>query len=479
MSKWIIKENINKSLKKNMILEECELIHTDVVSLEKHEGGFSFFSKGKNFKTESNRVVKLLGKAEDFRKYLQEVNEKAPVRYIRWMSEPMFNLIPGEIYEESQVQNADKYHSFDAGINKIFVKCENEVYCFRGSNRELHKNLQIIVPKKEEPKQQIIESGSVQVIEKIIEQKVVEGPRGFPGEQGPPGPIGPVGPEGPRGYQGATGRDGTPGEPGPMGPMGPTGPQGEQGIPGEAAQKGDTGPQGPPGERGEKGDQGPPGPKGEQGLPGEVAQKGETGPQGPPGEKGEKGERGQRGPHGYPGPAGPIGPTGEPGPAGPEGKKGPRGTKGDRGPTGDSPIVKAKYPLVFDDDKGLFTIDKKFFEKLLSSGQVNQQLMNKFVNAASSGGGGVGIQDGNSGTLLTRSVDDIIFQGSGVTLEKYGKNVRVNISGGGSIEYGARMFAGTEDYITNLGVQYVTGDFHLNTDTGIVYTRLENTWVQV
>jgi hypothetical protein len=431
MSKWIIKENINDILKKNMILEETDLLHTQIITLDKTDGGFNFFSKGKNFKTENNIVVKLIGKGQTFREYLQEVNDDPSKRYVKWMGRPIFNLVPGEIYEESLHKNADKTYAADSGVNLIYIKCLNEVYAIRGSRKKLSQITTIIQETKQEQNPVQIQQEIVETKERIIEQKVIQGPRGFPGDQGPPGIMGPVGPQGEQGPPGPTGKNGIDGKDGQIGPRGergepgPTGPQGERGLPGEVAQRGDTGPQGEPGPPGEKGDPGPAGPPGKPGPPGPA---GENGVSGQRGERGEKGERGQRGPHGYPGPPGPIGPTGEIGPAGP---KGPRGSKGSKGDTGDSPIIAAKYPLVFDEDKGLFTIDKKFFEKLLSNGQVNSQLMNKFVNAASSGGGAVGIQDGNSNTLLTRSVDDLIFQGSGVTLAQEGKNVRVTISGSG------------------------------------------------
>jgi hypothetical protein len=428
--KWIIKKDINSDLRKNTVVEETNVLHSSVVNLNKDKK--FHFSNGKNFKLQSGQVVKILGSKNELLEYIQVYKEPTEVRYFRWKGNVHDDLIPGTLYEESTLRDYDKSIHLDAGLNAFFLKCENKVYKIQGSKFKLASVIEIVVPKKE-----VNNLPSDILVEKIIhEEKYIgpmgpQGPRGLPGEDGPMGPIGPVGPQGPVGEEGVpgpTGKDGLDGSPGPIGPIGPVGPTGPQGIPGEAAERGDPGPIGPTGPvgatgpKGEKGDQGP------QGLPGEVAQKGEQGDRGEKGEPGEKGERGQRGPAGPIGPMGPLGPTGEIGPAGPKGPRGPKGSKGD---TGDSPIIAAKYPLVFDEDKGLFTIDKKFFEKLLSNGQVNSQLMNKFVNAASSGGGAVGIQDGNSNTLLTRSVDDLIFQGSGVTLAQEGKNVRVTISGSG------------------------------------------------
>ena len=75
MSKWIIKKTINENLKKNQIIEETNVLHTEAVLLNEYSGGFSLFSKGKNFITESGRVVKLMGKRSDFDDHIQEYVE--------------------------------------------------------------------------------------------------------------------------------------------------------------------------------------------------------------------------------------------------------------------------------------------------------------------------------------------------------------------------------------------------------------------
>ena len=479
MSKWILKKNIDSSLTKNTILEETDLIHKEVIYLNEYSGGFSFFSKGKNFKTESGYVVKLIGKSTDYEDVLEELKTVKNKKY-QWIGIKNENLIPGMYYKESPLNEADRLVVLDPGINEIFLEVNNEVYAIRGSRKSFSQNLNLIVEESAPKDQKIEKQITLQEIKKeILTERINE--------------IKLIGPTGPRGYRGFPGDQGPRGEKGITGSVGPVGNTGDMGLKGETGNRGEIGPTGPKGERGIRGPEGRRGANGPRGPKGEIGERGETGPIGLPGPPGPRGKTGKPGNTGSNGPTGPKGDTGKQGPKGtpgkdgadgkdgPKGPRGSRGPKGNRGPTGDSPIVKAKYPLVFDDDKGLFTIDKKFFEKLLSGGQINQQLMNKFINAASSGGGAVGIQDGNSGTLLTRSVDDLIFEGSGVELEKYGKNVRVKISGGGggSVEYGARMFAGTEEYITNLEVEFVTGDFHLNTDTGIVYSRLDDVWVQV
>lgn len=489
MSKWILKKNLNSNLTKNSIVEETDLLHTSVIKLNKK---FNFFKEGKNFKSVDGTVYKFMGSYSDINDVLQEYKEKESPRYFRWKGHPIGNLIPGDLYEESQLTNVDHAHAVDPGLNVFYIECGDQVVSIRGSKAKLEPLLEIVVPKKDNLEKKV-------VTEKVInEERYVgpPGPRGMPGEIGPLGPVGRdglPGRDGEVGPVGVTGRgiknidqidrenvlvhmsDGSvhglvlpAGNIGPMGPVGLTGPEGPQGIPGEAAERGDPGPQGPVGPMGPKGDKGEQGEVGPQGLAGEVAQRGATGEPGERGEKGDKGERGGRGPIGIPGP------VGEAGPAGPDGSRGPRGTKGNRGevgPTGDSPKLRAKYPLVLDNDSNLFTIDKKFFEKLLSGGDINQQLMNKFINAASSGGGGVDILLDSS--MFKKNTNGIDFSSSDFSLERRGKNLGV------SLNNNVRMYAGTQGYIEELSVTFNTGDFHINTDTAILYMRLDDAWVEV
>jgi hypothetical protein len=516
MAKWILKKTINDQLKKNAILEDSFGIHMEAYSL--NEEKFSFLSKGKTFKTENNKIVKLIGSSKNFEEYLQEyIDHQTKTKY-RWIGKPVKDLIPGFLYEESQIKDHDVVLKLDLGINKIYLMAEDKTYLILGSKKVFNNYLQIVyenkIPLNEEYKKESKKETTVNEtkITKVLKEVINYGITGPAGQMGPIGPMGPIGNTGIDGSDGVgikhidqidqetvlihlTNNEiysfnlpkGPSGNNGIQGIKGERGPDGKQGIPGE---KGD------PGRDGINGIDGKPGPKGDNGEPGEKGEPGKDGDRGPKGERGDRGLKGEKGDRGPKGERGDIGPVGKPGPIGP------RGPKGDRGDTGESPIIAAKYPLVFDDDKGLFTIDKKFFEKLLSGGSVNQQLMNKFVNAASSGGGAVGIQDGNSGTLLTRSVDDLIFQGPGVTLEKYGKNVRVNISGGNNSQLTEdevvtsldgytgdivlsnlnyrHMFVGTQNDIEETSPSaFATGDFHLNTDTGIVYSRLDGAWVQV
>ena len=182
-----------------------------------------------------------------------------------------------------------------------------------------------------------------------------------------------------------------------------------------------TGPQGPQGEQGPIGPIGPRGPQGEQGL------RGEQGPQGPQGEQGHQGPQGEQGPIG---PIGPIGPQGEQGPKGVKGDPGPQGFKGE---PGKSPIIKANYPLVLEDQE--LSFDSKGFKedltKLVKTKLDAQTVAQNFqwLNTGSVGGGAVGIYD--NGARVIKSVNDLNFKGDGVTVTRKGKQVDIEITGGG------------------------------------------------
>ena len=490
MSKFIIKKTINDKLKKNMILEETNSIHMEAIPLKKYSGGFSLFSNGKNFKSEDGFVVKLLGKGDDFKEHLEEYYEPKTITKYRWLSKPILNLTPGFLYEKSDLKNADDVIQLDGGLNEIYLKCDDKVYLIRGSKKSFSENLRIIEEVKEDVKlEEITEvpAPTTTTITKIIKEQVnigvtgPIGPRGFPGDQGLKGDPGEVGPIGPTGNSGIGIKlvdqldqntmlihftDGSIYSVTlPQGPSGFDGVQGIQGEPGEKGEKGD------PGEKGEKGDKGSPG------KPGPRGEKGDKGEQGPRGEKGEPGETGKDGKDGLPGERGPRGQDGKEGPAGPAGPIGPRGPKGpigQKGDPGETNIVDVKYPLKFNETNKIISLDKKFFEELLSKGgNVNQQLMQKFVSAASSGGGAVGIQDGDSGEILIRSVSDLIFEGNGVTLEREGKNVRITITGGAVGSPASSTAIGVPYDLTQLSgatpveIQtYVDGAFFYNPDIG-------------
>lgn len=482
MSKWIVKKTISDSIKKNQIIEESNLIHVEAINLSDYDGGFNFFSKGKNFKIESGAVVKLLGKRSDYDEYLQEYNETKLKTY-RWKGPPVSNLFAGRIYKESPLSEFDRSAALDAGANIIFLEDGSEIVALRGSKRKFSEYMEIIVDDSENSSSEdlldiLVEEDKITkreyVTEIIKEEKLVgpAGPRGFPGEQGPVGDQGPAGPRGDRGDAGPEGIPGKDGKDGKDGADGRTGPKGEKGDQGDQGDPGERGEQGIPGtavEKGDRGDTGPRGPKGDRGplghsVPGEKGEQGPAGPRGSTGDRGPKGPRGSKGKDGVDGTDGLQGPVGPVGPAGPKGED------------GESPIVKAKYPLVYQEDRGLFTIDKKFFEKLLSGGNVNEKLMNNFITAASYGGGGglSSIKDGNNSDIaFVRNPEDLIFEGSGVSLNKVGgKSVRVSISAGGS--------AGSNVYVSDNAPSgtFVTGDRWIESDTAKLFTRYEDLWVE-
>ena len=269
----------------------------------------------------------------------------------------------------------------------------------------------------------------------IVEKVAIPGPKGSPGDLGPIGPRGEKGEKGEKGDKGETGNQGSPGpkgdrgEKGDNGPEGPPGPIGPQGIQGT---KGDVGPQGPRGIRGSQGEVGPIGPRGEVGPQGQKGERGEIGPPGPMGQKGDRGEKGERGNDGPVGPvgiAGPRGEKGEKGEIGPPGPIGPQGIPGPAGPAGASSIVKAEYPLKLENNT--LSFDAKQLTKLLDKFKNTdiQRAIDQMAKTMPSGGGAVGIRF--NGSRLIKSVNDINFTGSGVTVEQKGKDVTVTITGGG------------------------------------------------
>lgn len=258
----------------------------------------------------------------------------------------------------------------------------------------------------------------------IVERTIIKETTPVVGKQGIKGDKGDIGPEGPVGLQGPAGPIG------PAGAQGPRGPKGERGEKGEQGERGEVGPQGP---KGLDGIQGPRGPKGDNGDRGERGPEGPRGLDGVPGPQGEIGPVGPQGPIGPQGDVGPVGPRGESGTVGPQGPVGPVGPKGDRGlpgPPGQdgiSPVLDAEYPLKLENN--VISLDEKHITKILSnvSGTNIDKLIEQVSKMAISGGGAVGIKF--NGNYLIKSVSDINFIGSGVTVTRQGKNVTVNVPG--------------------------------------------------
>ena len=480
MSTWIIKKDVDNRLLKNMIVEETDVLHTDMISLGIYSGGFSSFTSGTTILTEDNNVVKIISKQEDFDEYFGEFDPEKPRTKYRWIGPLTGALVPSSIYYESNFKS-DITVPLDTGLHKVVLAVENKTYTIRGSKKIFNEYLRLIPPSSSDIRDDFItEEKRSKVISEFVQEMVgPQGPRGKEGRQGDHGPAGLIGPIGDDGSPGPQGPIGSPGNDGKDGKDGKDGEVGTIGFTGGVGEKGDTGKIGPKGDRGSKGDVGEKGGKGSRGVQGAIGPRGPQGEQGSRGARGGDGEPGVPGPEGTQGPIGKRGPRGVKGDPGRDGTLGKKGIKGDRGYTGDSGnvgergdpgIISTKYPLVYNPEKQEFSVDKKFFEKLLNKdSKIDQQLMNKFINAASSGGGGVGVL--LDGKIKKRSSDSIDFTGDHWEWKDDGRWVSIRLS------KVPRMFTGISADVSS--GTYATGDFHLNTDTGILYARLEDVWVEL
>lgn len=345
----------------------------------------------------------------------------------------------------------------------------------------------------------------------LIREQGKRGPVGEQGQRGPAGPAGPVGlqgvpgelgPQGPMGERGPKGKRGDTGASGlgvksvesldqktilihltdgsvfsadlPKGPPGFNGIQGEQGVTGsvgERGEKGDAGPQGKQGERGDRGPIGKAGAKGNDGNDGKDGVVGEAGPRGPKGEKGTKGPKGDSGKQGVPGPAGPAGSKGV---QGPEGKRGPKGDSGKRGTEGKSGVVRARFPLKYDEKKQELTFDAKSLERVLSVNNFDPMAVNNLLTAIG-GGGAVGLR--HNGAMIIKSVSDIDVT-RGLEVFRKGKNVELQLDN--EVPF---SFAGTTTSDKRNHPLIGTGDYWFNTSDdasgGRLYFRVDDNWVEV
>ena len=368
------------------------------------------------------------GNITKIKEYFQPVflfeNIEGPIFKVK---KPIGSLLQNSLLKETAALTADeKIYAGNGITERYFIqKDTNKVIKFIGNSTHI-KNLieEQVVPTPIIQKPNIVEKPIVQLIEKTVVKEIIpqigsQGLRGEKGEKGDIGPAGPIGLPGPRGLEGKKGERGPEGPQGPIGPVGPMGPQGlegKQGIPGPEGLKGQQGPQGIPGPQGLKGEPGPQGTIGPQGL---------QGIPGIPGNKGEPGARGEKGEKGDVGPAGPAGPKGPPGPIGAKGDKGEQGPAGKDGIT---PVVHAEYPLIL--QNGNISFDSKKFTEVIDQFKNKdiQKAIDKLSTAITPGGGAVGIKE--DGIRIIKSVNDINFTGSGVSVTRQGKNVTVDISGG-------------------------------------------------
>jgi hypothetical protein len=345
------------------------------------------------------------------------------------LKRPIGSLHQNVLIKEISAITADENIYVGGGVTERYFieKNNNKVIKFIGNSTQikyLFEKVEPLVEHKITPVK-IIEKPVVRLVEKTILRETI--PQiGSQGEMGPTGIIGARGEKGDtgeKGDKGDQGNKGDQGEIGPVGEIGPPGIQGVQGIQGPHGQDGSIGPQGDVGPQGLVGPQGIQGKPGSNGQNGKDGIQGAIGPQGPMGEKGDRGEKGEKGDRGQ------NGNQGISGVAGAVGQKGEKGDKGDKGDIGVSPVITAEYPVIL--KEGKISFDAQKLTSLLDQfkNQDIQKAIDSFAKTATPGGGGLGILF--LGSRVLKSVNDINFTGSGVTVIQRGKGVEVNISGGG------------------------------------------------
>jgi hypothetical protein len=293
-------------------------------------------------------------------------------------------------------------------------------------------------------------------------EKGDKGDKGEIGSKGESGEKGEIGNRGEKGDQGETGSQGSPGSQGLRGEKGETGDRGERGEKGDVGSQGEQGIQGKQGERGQRGD---------QGLQGEVGEKGEQGLEGKAGEKGEKGDVGSQGDAGLQGEKGDKGDIGSQGIQGLNGEKGDRGETGSRGATGDSGIVKAIYPLRYDNKSKIISIDtSKLGTTVIGNPGGGLDTAFKYVEVA-----------GQSGLTSIQYTDETLrfVAGANVTLTTDPTTNSITISslggsgggGGGSGGNGATGSRGATGSTGATGTTGATGDRGTTGSTGATGDR--------
>ena len=378
------------------------------------------------------------------------------------LKRPIGSLHQNVLIKEISAITADEQIYVGGGVTeRYFIENNNnKVIKFIGNSTQikyLFEKVEPLVEHKITPVK-IIEKPVVRLVEKTILREII--PQiGSQGEMGPTGIIGARGEKGDtgeKGDKGDQGNQGDQGEIGPVGEIGPPGIQGVQGIQGPPGQDGSIGPQGDVGPQGFAGPQGIQGKPGSNGQNGKDGIQGAIGPQGPMGEKGDRGEKGEKGDRGQ------NGNQGIPGLAGAVGQK---GEKGDKGDIGVSPVITAEYPVIL--KEGKISFDAQKLTSLLDQfkNQDIQKAIDSFAKTATPGGGGLGILF--LGSRVLKSVNDINFTGSGVTVIQRGKGVEVNISGGGE--------AGISGpYVTS--INGITGAVNLKALAGITSSISGNTY---
>ena len=279
-----------------------------------------------------------------------------------------------------------------------------------------------------------------------------DGLHGIPGEDGKDGEVGPQGEQGIQGEVGPQGEQGIQGEDGKDGIQGEVGLQGEQGIRGLYGDKGEQGIEGKQGKQGTKGIQGVKGDRGVQGI------QGKNGKPGPKGEKGDKGKDGIRGERGI------QGKIGMPGLKGNDGRDGKDGVDGKDGQEG---FMDVQFPLKYDDNKKRISVDTKVLQNMLAVSPTQAQTLQNIDWVGLAGGGAVGIRDNSS--MIIKSVSDLNFKGSGVSVERKGKDVNLTFTDTGTFTESSSAPSSPSN-----------GDRWHDTSTGKLYTYItsEPAWVE-
>ena len=501
MKRYVLQSTIDDRLEEGQIFTETP-DSTGVDQVVNFGNGISNLILQTEDKTE---IVKFIGSHQTLNSVFKELKELDTDQYV--LRETLNSVLQrGDILHVSS-EEPDVQIRIGVGIHQLTLESsDGTVYLFSGNKRRIDEMFRYIPMETEEP-----------YIEEYVEE-AIPGPEGKQGEQGAAGPQGPPGPKGSPGMpgqdgeRGPKGEKGDPGEAGPQGEQGVRGEQGEKGERGEQGEIGPIGPIGPKGDKGEKGSRGEKGDKGDVGPIGPQGEKGEVGGEGSKGEKGDKGDRGPKGSKGDKGDAGekgdrgPRGYRGEKGNEGPQGPKGDKGEKGPKGDPGESAILKASYPLVYDTEEKQIRFETKKLEELLKKfsnfgGGQNGPDYAAMTDWLAAAGGAVAIRDGNDGDrMIIKSLNDLILQGSGITFALEGKNVRVNISGGVGAEAG-RLPDGTtfDTVVTSVNghtgdVTIITyskdppnkpgaGDLWFESDTGSFYAYLDDgdslQWVEI
>tara|TARA_R110000824_G_scaffold167977_3_gene345052 strand:- start:149 stop:1426 length:1278 start_codon:yes stop_codon:yes gene_type:complete len=393
--------------------------------------------------------------------------------------------------------SADYNVILGVGIDSVNIISENgNVFKLSGSSHKISSIIEPLTTNKE-----TIVSSPVVSIQEVRGVDGARGKRGLPGSAGPQGlqgPQGEIGPQGPRGDKGELGESGSSGVSGVgvefvenldqdtmlvrltdstvfevklpkgspglngvrgvAGVVGPAGDQGESGAPGKDGRDGAPGKDGKPGEQGVRGSDGTPGKKGKAGAPGKDGRDGSPGTDGAPGKDGKPGKTGKIGSQGKQGDRGPVGKKGQPGVGGVDGK------------AGSSGVVRARFPLKYDDEKQELSFDSKSLEKVLSIPNVDPMAINNLLTAIG-GGGAVGIKHG--GRYLLKSVNDI-YVNRGLDATRRGKDINLQLDDDVPFSFSGTTLTGQKNE-SELG----TGDFWFNTTLGKLFFRIDASWVEV